>query len=127
MRQLARNRYGWSRAKKPTAPGDASGAAACKTLASRYISCDQNYHAFLRAQGKRLPIVHEWEYAASAGFFNPDGSTEPGFKEHVLEWYARPAFRTLPAIGRGLTNYWGVADLHGLIWEWVLERPVIPP
>jgi sulfatase modifying factor 1 len=77
--------------------------------------------AYCRAQGKRLPTVHEWEYAASAGFFNPDGSAEPGFKEHVLEWYARPAFRTLPAIGRGLTNYWGVADLHGLIWEWVLD------
>lgn len=77
--------------------------------------------AYCRVQGKRLPTVHEWEYAAAAGLFHSDGSLEPGFKNHVLEWYARPVPRILPTIGRGQVNYWGVADLHGLIWEWVLD------
>ena len=27
----------------------------------------------------------------------------------------------LPEVGSGEPNYWGVQDLHGLIWEWVAD------
>src|SRR5262249_33957477 len=28
---------------------------------------------------------------------------------------------TLPAVGKGPANFYGVRDLHGLIWEWVAD------
>jgi formylglycine-generating enzyme required for sulfatase activity len=36
-----------------------------------------------------------------------------------LNWYSNPSSGQLPAVGRGAPNYYGVHDLHGLIWEWV--------
>ena len=26
-----------------------------------------------------------------------------------------------PTVGSGTPNYWGVHDLHGVIWEWVAD------
>jgi formylglycine-generating enzyme len=44
-----------------------------------------------------------------------------GVRERILAWYARPATAELPAVGSGQPNYWGIRDLHGLVWEWVLD------
>jgi len=77
--------------------------------------------AFCSARGGRLPSEAEWELAASAGEKSPDGAAEPGFRQRILAWYAQPATAPLPAVGQGLPNYWGIHDLHGLIWEWVLD------
>jgi formylglycine-generating enzyme required for sulfatase activity len=68
----------------------------------------------------RLPTVAEWEYAASASATRPDGDKDVGFKRQLLEWYTTPA-RKLSPVGAGPKNYWGVADLHGLVWEWVAD------
>lgn len=77
--------------------------------------------AYCRAQGKRLPTEIEWELAAAAGDTSPNGADEPGFRERILRWYARPATGDLPAVGGGPPNFWGIRDLHGLVWEWVLD------
>jgi formylglycine-generating enzyme len=77
--------------------------------------------AYAQWQGKRLPMISEWELAAAASPSQPDGAKDPAFQREILRWYATPSTQALPAIGRGEKNFWGVRDLHGLIWEWVSD------
>lgn len=74
--------------------------------------------AYCRAQGKRLPRVAEWELAALASETQANGALESGYKQKILTWYSKPSPEVLPDVGENSANFWGVYDLHGLVWEW---------
>ncbi len=72
-------------------------------------------------KGMRLPRENEWEYVAQATEIQADGRNDQVWRQRVLDWYSKPGSKKLAAVGKSAPNYWGVFDLHGLIWEWVLD------
>jgi len=100
----------------PAEPGPGADADQPVVLVSWFAA-----KAYCAAQDKRLPTEAEWEFAASAGEKSADGSAEPGLRDRILAWYARPAGAPLGRVGSGVPNFWGVFDLNGLVWEWVLD------
>lgn len=77
--------------------------------------------AYLKARGKALPTVDQWEYVAAASETLADASRDPVFNARLRAWYARPTPGRLPPVGSTFRNFYGVDDLHGLVWEWTLD------
>lgn len=75
-------------------------------------------NAYCRAQNKRLPTIDEWEFAGLASEKAKNGSSDPNFSKVILDWYAEGGRRGLRNVGAAKPNYYGVYDMHGLIWEW---------
>lgn len=75
---------------------------------------------YCKCQGKRLPTIDEWEYAAMANKDMPDARKLETYNEYILGWYEKPkTFNN--EIGSTFKNYWNVYDLHGLVWEWTSD------
>ena len=76
--------------------------------------------AYCECQDMRLPTIDEWEYVAMANENLPDARQLKTYNEYILGWYEKPkTFNN--EIGSTFKNYWGVYDLHGLVWEWTLD------
>jgi formylglycine-generating enzyme len=75
--------------------------------------------AYCESVGGRLPTWYEWEYAAAADEHQPDARADPGWRAKILDWYGQPAGGELADVGQAAANYYGIQNLHGLIWEWV--------
>lgn len=72
---------------------------------------------YCECQGKRLPTVEEWEFAAMADEQTPDARVKKDYNQRILGWYETP--KTFDnKVGSTFKNYWGIYDLHGLVWEW---------
>jgi len=75
---------------------------------------------YCKAQGKRLPTIDEWEFAAMADETRIDARPDSLYNQYILSWYETPkAFNK--EIGSTFKNIWGVYDLHGLVWEWTQD------
>lgn len=75
---------------------------------------------YCECQGKRLPTMDEWEYVAMADEKRIDARTKESFNNYILSWYEKPKTYANP-VGRTFKNYWGVYDMHGLVWEWTAD------
>lgn len=76
--------------------------------------------AYCASLGKRLPSVDEWEYAAMADDKIIDARKSESYNRRILSWYETPTtYRN--AVGDGRGNYWGLHDMHGLVWEWTSD------
>ena len=75
---------------------------------------------YCECQGKRLPTMDEWEYVAMADRTDSDARTKIEFTKNILSWYEKPNTFLNP-VGATFKNYWGVYDMHGLIWEWTSD------
>ena len=74
--------------------------------------------AFCASENARLPSWNEWEFAAAADTTRADARSDPAWRERILNWYSRPSNAAVARVG-GDANFYGVRDLHGLVWEWV--------
>lgn len=75
---------------------------------------------YCACQGKRLPELDEWEFAAMASEKQPNAQRDSMFNKRILESYEKPKTSTKP-VGKNFKNYWGIYDMHGLVWEWTSD------
>ncbi len=75
---------------------------------------------YCECQGKRLPTMDEWEFAAMANENAPDARKVESYNQYILNWYETPKTFSKP-VGSTFENFWGIYDLHGLVWEWTQD------
>ncbi len=77
--------------------------------------------AYCEWTGGSLPNEAQWELVAKADEESVDGSDNPAFIQQILAWYSRPRPEAPVEVGQSDNNFFGVADMHALHWEWVLD------
>jgi formylglycine-generating enzyme required for sulfatase activity/serine/threonine protein kinase len=110
-----------------------------KDFPATYVSWDDVQQKFLvrlnqiaRSQGElpeqweyRLPTEAEWEYAARAGTSEPFSFGNEKADLNRYAWYEKNCWergkRHPHPVGSKNPNRWGLYDVHGNVWEHVLD------
>ncbi len=74
--------------------------------------------AYCESEQARLPTWYEWEYVAAADASHADARKDPAWRAQILGWYSQPTSQRQLQVG-GAPDFYGVQNMHGLIWEWV--------
>ena len=70
--------------------------------------------AYCKSHNARLMTVNEWEYVS-------DASSKSSQKQ-VMDWYAKPNSEISSLkLSDASINKFGIAGMHGLVWEWVQD------
>ncbi|MTV41288.1 SUMF1/EgtB/PvdO family nonheme iron enzyme [Duganella radicis] len=75
--------------------------------------------AYCASEQARLPRWYEWEFAAAADATHPDARDDDAWLSAILRWYADAGKAPPGRVAAAAANYYGIHDLHGLVWEWV--------
>jgi formylglycine-generating enzyme required for sulfatase activity len=69
----------------------------------------------------RLPSEAEWEYACRAGTTNQFSFGDSAAAANSYAWTASNSAGMPHTVGQKEPNPWGLYDMHGNVWEWVLD------
>jgi gluconolactonase len=68
----------------------------------------------------RLPTEEEWEYTARCGTTTKYSFGDDAKEINDYAWHTGNASGNDPPVGAKKPNGWGLYDVHGYLWEWVV-------
>lgn len=105
----------WASPTYTTHTGDTDKSAQAVTSVSWYAA-----QAYCESENARLPSWLEWELVAAADAHHADARSDPDWRARILSWYSVSSNDSSNLISH-IPNYYGIKDMHGLIWEWVSD------